>query len=75
MSLPQKRLSKKISTSLVLREDQQSFRAVKLARQNSSTQIKCDGKQTGKRAFFEDFTLEHCLSGPQVTSREFLGPF
>ena len=75
MSLPQKRLSMKRSPALVLQQGQQSFNAAELAGLINSTQIKLDEKRTGKRSFFEDFTLDHSLSGPQVTSNEFAGFF
>ena len=73
MSLPQKRLSMKRSPALVLQEGQQSFNAAELA--GLIHQIKLDEKRTGKRTFFEDFTMEHSLSGPQVSSKEFAGSF
>jgi hypothetical protein len=73
MSLPKKRLSMKRSPALVLQEGQQSFNAAELA--GLIHQIKLDEKRTGKRTFFEDFTMEHSLSGPQVSSKEFAGSF
>ena len=73
MSLPKKRLSMKRSPALVLQEGQQSFNAAELA--GLINQIKLDEKRTGKRTFFEDFTMEHSLSGPQVSSKEFAGSF
>ena len=73
MSFPKKRLSMKRSPALVLQEGQQSFNAAELA--GLIHQIKLDEKRTGKRTFFEDFTMEHSLSGPQVSSKEFAGSF
>ena len=73
MSLPQKRLSMKRSPALVLQEGQQSFNAAEFG--GLINQIKLDEKRTGKRTFFEDFTMEHSLSGPQVSSKEFAGSF
>ena len=70
MSLRKRRLSMKGSPALVLQEGQQSFNAAKLAGLINSNQIKLDETRTGKRTFFEDFTLEHSLSYPQVTSME-----
>jgi hypothetical protein len=32
------------------------------------TQARLDETRTGKRSFFEDFMLEHSLSGPRVSS-------
>ena len=75
MSLRKRRLSMKGSPALVLQEGQQSFNAAKLAGLINSNQIKLDEKRTGKRTFFEDFTMEHSLSGPQVSSKEFAGSF
>jgi hypothetical protein len=73
MSFPKKRLSMKRSPALVLQEGQQSFNAAEFG--GLINQIKLDEKRTGKRTFFEDFTMEHSLSGPQVSSKEFAGSF
>jgi hypothetical protein len=54
---------------------QQSFNAAELAGLSNSTEIKLAEQRIGKRTFFEDFMLEHSLSGPQVTSIEFAGSF
>jgi len=67
MSLRKKRLSMNESPALISQEDQQSFDA-ELAGLINSQQIKLDETRTGNRTFFEDFMLEHSLSGPQVTS-------
>ena len=74
MSIRKKRLSMKGSPALVLQEGQQSFDA-ELARLINSQQIKLDETQTGNRTFFEDFTWEHSLSGPQVLSINIAGSF
>ena len=68
MSFPKKRLSMKGSPALVLEEYPESFNAPDLAGLINSNQIKLDETQTGNRTFFEDFMLEHSLSGPQLTS-------
>jgi hypothetical protein len=76
MSLPTKRLSlKKRSPALVLDEGRHSFNAAERAGRTKSTQFKLDETGTGKRAFFEDFTLEHSLSGSQITSIGIAGCF
>jgi hypothetical protein len=68
MSFPKKRLSMKGSPALVLEERQGLFNAADLGGLINSNQIKLDETRAGKRTFFEDFMLEHSLSGPQVTS-------
>jgi hypothetical protein len=75
MSLPQRRLSMKRSPALVLQQGQQSFNAAEIAGRIKSTQTKLDQKRAGKQTFFEDFTLDHSLSCPQVTSKAFVGTF
>jgi len=74
MSLRKKRLSMNESPALISQEDQQSFDA-ELAGLINSQQIKLDETRTGNRTFFEDFTWEHSLSGPQVTSIDIAGSF
>lgn len=67
MRLPPKRLSqKKRSPALVPAEGQDSFNAAVLASLSNSIQLKLDERGNGKRAFFEDFTLEHSRSGAKV---------
>jgi len=68
MSFPKKRLSMKGSPTSVLEERPESFHAADLAGLINSNEIKLDETRAGKRTFFEDFMLEHSLSGPQVTS-------
>jgi hypothetical protein len=76
MSLPQKRLSLKMGCpALVLDEGQHTFIAPERAGRTSSTQFKLDETGTAKRAFFEDFTLEHSLSGLQIASIDIAGCF
>ena len=74
MTIRKKRLSMKGSLALVPQEDQQSFDA-ELAGLINSQQIKLDETRTGNLTFFEDFTWEHSLSGPQVTSIDIAGSF
>ena len=75
MSLRKKRLSMKGSPALALQEGQHSFDAADIAGLINSQQIKLDETRTGNRTFFEDFTWEHSLSGPQVNSIEIAGSF
>jgi hypothetical protein len=76
MSLPQKRLSpKKRSPALVLDEHEHTLNSPERAGRINSTQFKLDETGTGKRAFFEDFTLEHSLSGLQISSIDIAGCF
>ena len=68
MSFPKKRLSMKRSPAVVPDKGQHSLNASERAGLTYSTQVKLGETRTGKRTFFEDFMLEHSLSGPQVTS-------
>jgi len=75
MSLPKKRLSMKRFPAVALDEGQHSFNIAGLACPNNWIQLKLDERENGKRAFFEDFTLEHSLSCAQVAPIDFAGYF
>jgi hypothetical protein len=75
MNIPKKPLSIKRSPAVVLDEGQHSFKGAGLASLTNSTQLKLNERGTGKRAFFEDFRLEHSLSGTQVAPIDLAGSF
>ena len=75
MSIPQMCLSMKESPASALHDDPELLKAMKFAGLINSNQIESDEKLTRKRAFSEDFILEHSVSGQQVTSSEFAGYF
>ena len=68
MSLLKKHLSVKRSPVVIPYKGQHSLNAAEPDGSINSTQVKLDETRTGKRTFFEDFMLEHSLSGPRVSS-------
>ena len=68
MSLLKKHLSGKRSPAVIPDKGQHTFNPAELDGLIKSTQVKLDETRTGKRTFFEDFTLEHSLSGPRASS-------
>ena len=56
-------------------QSQPSFRPMRLVERVNPIKINPDGLRASRLTFVEDFTLEHSLSGLQITSIEISGSF